>query len=514
MQTITFYSYKGGVGRSLVLANVAIYLAKFGQKVFALDFDLESPGLHYKFIPKRNERKEKIKQGAVDLIHRFAATDYGNNVLPESLLDYTVEIERREDSGGSITLLPAGNVPSKEYWQKLAGINWKELFYAEADESLPLGIPFFLELKERIRNEFSPDFLLIDSRTGITEIGGIATTILPDNVICLMVNNEENLEGARAVLRAIRKAPRLSNQTTVEILPILTRIPEMEKSEEEEKITAEIKAFLNEDAEDLADTLHVEEVLVLHSEPELQIKETIRIEGDKTLDESLLLRDYLSLISKLIPREIIETQLEPLIRNAQLRAYKDPQTAKIELERLADYCPHHDTFHALLEFYKLRNLSGVLSIKAAEKFWKSTGICDDALQINAIIEQFDIPTQCSSAFLEKIFNLILKKDSTYILSFFNKSKFLTTININPNDFQIWFNIINIIEDIKIKKMVLDKSLERIIRGRGGGLDKYVAQIGKICRDLGMKSEFDQFISTQADPKQRAQFLHDFKNLMK
>ncbi len=38
------------------------------------------------------------------------------------------------------------------------------------------GVPFFLELKKRIRNEFSPDFLLIDSRTGITEIGGVATT--------------------------------------------------------------------------------------------------------------------------------------------------------------------------------------------------------------------------------------------------------------------------------------------------------------------------------------------------
>lgn len=30
MQTITFYSYKGGVGRSLALANVAHYLARFG----------------------------------------------------------------------------------------------------------------------------------------------------------------------------------------------------------------------------------------------------------------------------------------------------------------------------------------------------------------------------------------------------------------------------------------------------------------------------------------------------
>ena len=49
MRTITFYSYKGGVGRSLLVANAARYLSTLGKKVFALDLDLEAPGLHYKF---------------------------------------------------------------------------------------------------------------------------------------------------------------------------------------------------------------------------------------------------------------------------------------------------------------------------------------------------------------------------------------------------------------------------------------------------------------------------------
>ena len=38
METITFYSYKGGSGRSLALANAAVYLAKLGFRVVALDF--------------------------------------------------------------------------------------------------------------------------------------------------------------------------------------------------------------------------------------------------------------------------------------------------------------------------------------------------------------------------------------------------------------------------------------------------------------------------------------------
>ena len=43
----TFYSYKGGVGRSLLLANAARFLATLGKGVVAIDFDFEAPGLHF-----------------------------------------------------------------------------------------------------------------------------------------------------------------------------------------------------------------------------------------------------------------------------------------------------------------------------------------------------------------------------------------------------------------------------------------------------------------------------------
>ena len=46
MFTVTFYSFKGGVGRTLALMNVAAELAKTGNNVAVLDFDLEAPGLN------------------------------------------------------------------------------------------------------------------------------------------------------------------------------------------------------------------------------------------------------------------------------------------------------------------------------------------------------------------------------------------------------------------------------------------------------------------------------------
>ena len=53
-QIITFYSYKGGTGRSMALANIACILAdeqklKNGKGVLMIDWDLEAPGLHRYF---------------------------------------------------------------------------------------------------------------------------------------------------------------------------------------------------------------------------------------------------------------------------------------------------------------------------------------------------------------------------------------------------------------------------------------------------------------------------------
>lgn len=46
---VTFYSYKGGVGRTFALANIGTLLSSWGYKVLCIDWDLEAPGLHLYF---------------------------------------------------------------------------------------------------------------------------------------------------------------------------------------------------------------------------------------------------------------------------------------------------------------------------------------------------------------------------------------------------------------------------------------------------------------------------------
>jgi MinD-like ATPase involved in chromosome partitioning or flagellar assembly len=315
MTTITFYSYKGGVGRSLAVANVAKYLQRFGQKVLAIDLDLEAPGLHYKFALEPDGGSRRVNKGVVDFIDTFCRT----GKVPGSLSDFTVQVSEGESGPGRIWLMPAGNVPSGDYWRRLARINWHDMFYSE---DAP-GIPLFLEIKQRIEEEFKPDFLLIDSPTGITEVGGVATSVLPDMLVCLVMKNRENLEGAREVLRSIRNASRLPGQDAIAIVPVLTRIPEG-PVDKEESVLKQVRDFLNENAPDLAMTLSIDEVFVLHSESDLELTEAIRVGGGKSAEQSPLLRDYLRLFSRLMPKEVVDPYAGPLVQDALMKGNADP----------------------------------------------------------------------------------------------------------------------------------------------------------------------------------------------
>ena len=95
---ITFYSYKGGTGRSMALANVAYLLATdiaYGKnKVLMIDWDLEAPGLHryFQLGSLAGQSRGRLLQGAeqrglIDLfrsVHAFYLAYAPDSALPES----------------------------------------------------------------------------------------------------------------------------------------------------------------------------------------------------------------------------------------------------------------------------------------------------------------------------------------------------------------------------------------------------------------------------------------------
>jgi MinD-like ATPase involved in chromosome partitioning or flagellar assembly len=367
METITFYSYKGGVGRTLALANVAIYLSRFGQNVCIMDFDLEAPGLHYKF-PKIFKPSD-IRGGLVDYIYEFTH----NKVTPKSLDNFSLEVVSPSKSQGEIRLIPAGDVLSSDYWRKLASINWHSLFYAEGSE----GVPFFLELKERIFKEIAPDFLLIDSRTGVTEMGGLCTSLLPDDVVFLIVNNQENIEGARQILRSIQKVERLPGQKPIGVTFALNRIPFPEEEKDkvlEEQIVTDVQNFLNEPVEDLESQLNVQDICILHSDRELELSESLRISQEGLTKETPLLQDYLRLFSKIIPDEVILPKLDSVLEEITANILEKPDKTQEELEGLVISYPHPKSLEKLIDFYILRNAGREKMLGAFHDLWRTFGI--------------------------------------------------------------------------------------------------------------------------------------------
>ena len=196
---VTFYSYKGGVGRSMAVANVAWLLAeRYQKKVLVVDWDLEAPGLHRFFRLDEGS----IKVGLIDLLY-----DYKNLLreetksLPEELLDIEKYIQPVEmfRNDGSISILAAGR-QDKKYATLVNEFNWEE-FYSKWH-----GFGFIEYLKRQLKK--SAEIVLVDSRTGVTDIGGICTLQLPDVVVLLFALNEQNIKGVESVIETIlEKAP-------------------------------------------------------------------------------------------------------------------------------------------------------------------------------------------------------------------------------------------------------------------------------------------------------------------
>jgi MinD-like ATPase involved in chromosome partitioning or flagellar assembly len=303
MKTITFYSYKGGVGRSLALANIASRLAEFGKQVCLLDFDLEAPGLHYKFSNYLEAQGAMVNKGIVDYIYEFSNT----GSLPGRIADFAVSFLRNQNT--YITLIPAGDVKSSEYWKKLSSINWYDLLYENSS-----GLAFLLDLKEKIKNEYSPDYLLIDSRTGISETSGIALSLLADEVVVMAANNRENLDGAKRILKSVADPMNNITGNVPKTTFVLSRIPftetPVDKSKEQnliDKITREFGEL-------------IDKVNIIHSDRDLEEIEQIKIGYDKDSSVSQIARDYLLLFEKLTSEDFTEEDSKTFkkIKDAEL----------------------------------------------------------------------------------------------------------------------------------------------------------------------------------------------------
>lgn len=176
-QIVTCYSYKGGVGRSFALANLAAILAEWRYRVLCVDWDLEAPGLSYYF---------KVEQPSEGLLEMVEAAASGSAV---SGFEHVQTVHVKPNI--PVDLIVAGSTDAS-YVGRVQSLDWERLY---SKKNLGHTI-------ENWRTEWMRryDIVLIDSRTGTTDIGGICTAQLPDVLLLFFTANQQSINGVLQVV--------------------------------------------------------------------------------------------------------------------------------------------------------------------------------------------------------------------------------------------------------------------------------------------------------------------------
>ncbi|PYD04722.1 hypothetical protein DND90_11640 [Pseudomonas syringae pv. maculicola] len=215
---VTFYSYKGGVGRTMSLANVAFLAALDGLKVLVMDWDMEAPGLAYYFRGLHDAAEAKslkntpglldifwnwsssaeLAQSDADVQELFSEIESGEvfaqcvrPIVGPGLFKRKLKLDYM--SAGALTI----GAEKLVYEDALSKFSWTDFFEKYA------GGAVLENLKSWAKTEY--DLILIDSRTGFADVAGICTMQMPDEVALCFVLNRQNIDGIARVASAIRE---------------------------------------------------------------------------------------------------------------------------------------------------------------------------------------------------------------------------------------------------------------------------------------------------------------------
>jgi Mrp family chromosome partitioning ATPase len=190
---VSFFSFKGGMGRTTALVATALTMARQGYRIAIVDLDLEAPGLASIFfgdlgnstgvtdylIEKRIQKREWKLHNSVQLINSH------------DLLG---------DEGETIYLLPAG-VVNHDYLEKLARLDFQHLM--DQDHNLVELLQQMLSELDRIYKPL--DFIFVDARAGFHDIGGLAVADLSHASVLFGNNSQQTWVGLEQVIRRLAR---------------------------------------------------------------------------------------------------------------------------------------------------------------------------------------------------------------------------------------------------------------------------------------------------------------------
>ena len=218
---ITFYSYKGGVGRSLALANTAFSLASQGNKVLIIDMDFEAPGQHLTelFVDRGVDRtalKDWPRAGMLEILEKWqshskcsadlysidfkSCLNRAKQEINDSLSKIGAQTKAKtgqERKIGEIWLIPSGASADSSYARRVNEFDWTG--FSEK------GGGSFLDSLRHVLAQDGFDYVLIDTRTGYSIEFLVAGMDLADTIVVLSSYNRQNIEGTRDIISKLEK---------------------------------------------------------------------------------------------------------------------------------------------------------------------------------------------------------------------------------------------------------------------------------------------------------------------
>ncbi|MFI2226256.1 KGGVGR-motif variant AAA ATPase [Streptomyces fradiae] len=187
---VTFYSLRGGVGRTTALAAAARILSERGRRLLCVDMDLEAPGLATVLgCPEPRE-----DQGVLPLL---LALERGDQV---DIRDHVLRVNEGEE----LYCLPAGQL-SSDYADRLRLLD-PEIWYREA------GNPLHQLLQLAKESALEPDLILLDSRTGISPVAAPLLFDISDLAVICFYPHPQAERGTELLVKALMSAK--SRRTT------------------------------------------------------------------------------------------------------------------------------------------------------------------------------------------------------------------------------------------------------------------------------------------------------------
>ncbi len=219
----TFYSFKGGVGRTMAVANVGRLAAADLSRapVLLIDWDLDAPGLQ-EYFPEAGEATAGLVDYFLNAVARLRTdaalreamrTGDGPAMLGSALPldDYVVDTGVK-----NLYLMTAGGAEAMATNLYQTGVG--ELDWAAMHREYPF---LFRVFRDCLKSRYSR--VLIDSRTGISDVSGICTAVLPDQLVAMFAPNAQNRRVMRAVASALESRRQFDPARPLTVYPLASR---------------------------------------------------------------------------------------------------------------------------------------------------------------------------------------------------------------------------------------------------------------------------------------------------